>query len=124
MKKIELRPLGIAAILLLCAVLFGCKNKLKEGDVVEKWYEPKSEYMMMLPITISDGKNTITIYQYYWIEDNEDWVVKIKGTYKGKERTEMVYVSPQNYECLNVGSHIVIGKDCSLSDDNNNKTAR
>ena len=124
MKKIKVFQLGIAAILLLCAVLFGCKNKLKEGYVVDKWYEPESSYMIMIPITISDGKNRTTVYQYYWIEDNEDWGVKIKGIYKGDEKTERVYVSKQQYECLQTGSHLVIGKDCSFSDDNNNKTAR
>lgn len=125
MKKMRLLPSAVlAASLLLCAVMSGCKNKLKEGDVVEKWYEPESSYMMMIPITISDGKNTTTIYQSYWIDDKEDWCVKIKGIYKGEEKTEKVYVSKQQYECLQNGSHLVIGRDCSLSDDNNNKTAR
>lgn len=125
MKKLKIYSSAVLAVmLLLCAVLSGCKNVLKEGDVVEKWYKPTTKYMIYQPIIISDGKTTTTIPMYYWVTDNEDWCVKIKGTYKGKDKTETVYVSPQQYECLQVGNHLVLGKDCSLSDDNNTQVER
>lgn len=34
MKKIELRPIGIAAILLLCAVFSSCHHK-REGEIIK-----------------------------------------------------------------------------------------
>ena len=111
-------------ILLVCLSFVGCSNVLKEGDVVEKWHEPESVYTMLMPMTISDGKTTTTYMIPYIIQDNEDWVVKIKGTYKGEIKTEKVYVSPQQYQCLNIGSHLTIGKDCSLSDNNNIETEK
>lgn len=112
--------------LLIISILFlaGCANKLKEGYVIEKWHEPRTEYMMLMPMVISDGKSVTTIYTPYWIVDNEDWVVKIRGKYKGKVIEESVYVGEKQYECLSVSSHLKINEDCSTDDLNNTKTAQ
>jgi len=45
----------------------------------------------------------------------------IQKKYKNEERIEIIYVSQKQYECLSVGSHLKLTKDCSMSDENNHK---
>ena len=121
--KISTNRLSPAFASVLLAVVFLCGgcNKLKEGYVISKHYEPTTSYMMLMPMYISDGKSTTLIMIPYWITDYEDWVVTIEGKYNGEVRTEDVYVSQKQYECLQKGSHFKLGDDCSTTDDNNTK---
>lgn len=113
---------SVCLLAILCCVLCltSC-NKLEEGDVVEKWYEPTHTYVTLMPMEIPNGKTTTTIMIPYMITDYEDWCIKIKGKYKGKKRIETIYVSQKQYECLSIGSHFKLTDDCSMSDDNNHK---
>jgi hypothetical protein len=111
---------AMLAVVFLCG---GC-NRLKEGDVISKHYDPTNTYMMLMPMIISNGTSTTTIMIPYLITDYEDWVVEIEGTYNGEKRTEDVYVSQKKYECLQKGSHLKLGDDCSTEDDNNTKERR
>ena len=111
----------IASACLLGVLCLASCNKLEEGDVVEKWYEPARTYVAVMPMTILTGKSTTTIMVPYVVTDNEDWCVKIKGKYKGEERVEIVYISQKQYECVRTGSHLKLTDDCSTSDDNNHK---
>jgi hypothetical protein len=117
--KIQFSMLMCLFIIILFSVLClpSC-NKLKEGDVVAKWYEPKTTRISLMPMITSSGS---TIMIPYLMTDNEDYVVKIKAIYKDEERIETIYVSQKQYECLSVGSHFKLTEDCSTSDDNNQK---
>ncbi len=111
-------------ILYVVALLFcGC-NKLKEGKVLSKHYEPETQYMMLMPVCVSTGKSMITVMIPYWITDNEDWVVEIEGVHDGERVVESVYVSQKQYWCLREGSHLTLGDDCSEEDENNTKEER
>lgn len=111
-------------MVIFIAIAFISCNKLKEGEVIEKWYEPERTYVSLMPMYIGNGKTFTVIFIPYIITDNEDYVIKIKGKYKGKDRVETVYVNPKEYECLRTGDHFTIGKDCSLTDDNNTKVEK
>lgn len=119
--KLQISTSACLLAILCCVLCLSSCNKLEEGDVVEKWYEPTHTYVALMPTTISNGKTTSTIMIPYVITDYEDWVVKIKGKYKGEERTETIYVSQKQYECLSVGSHLKLNEDCSTADENNHK---
>lgn len=106
----------VAVVLCMFFTLAAC-NKLDKGTVTQKWYEPETIYVQYM--YIYNGKDMIMIP--YIVVDAEDYCVKIKGTYKGKERSETVYVPATTYDCLNIGSTLVVGKDCSFSDNNNTK---
>lgn len=104
--------------ILMCSAV-GCKNKLKEGNIVSKWYEPASTTVIVIPITMTDGKNTSVMMVPYFIIDNEDWVIKIQGKYNGKIIDENVYVSQKQFDCVSIGNHFILTKDCSTEDNNN-----
>ena len=107
--------------ILCCVLCLTSCNKLEEGVVVAKWYEPTHTYVALMPLVISNGKTTTTMMIPYVITDYEDWCVKIKGKYKDEERIETIYVSQKLYEYLSIGSHLKLTDDCSMSDDNNHK---
>jgi len=113
MKKIML--------LIVSLVLFiGC-NKLTEGYVIEKHYEPTTTSIMLLPMTISTGKTTTTVMIPHTIVDYEDYCVTIKGWHKDEERIETIYVTKSQYECLSMGDKLKVTEDCSYTDGNNEK---
>ena len=120
-KKLQFSTSAYLLAILCCVLCLSSCNKLEEGDVVEKWYEPTHTYVALMPLIISNGKTTTTMMIPYVITDYEDWCVKIKGKYKEEERIETIYVSRKQYECLSIGSHLKLTDDCSMSDDNNHK---
>jgi len=110
------RFLGI----LYCVFCFTSCNKLKEGIIIEKWYEPTRKYVSVMPI--STGKTIIMIP--YIITDYEDWCIKIKGKYKNEERIETIYVSQKLYENLKIGSNLKLNNDYYMLDNNNSEVPK
>jgi hypothetical protein len=110
---------------LLCAVLLSTScQKLKYGDIVEKWYEPANSYFMLMPMIISNGKTTSTIMIPYYIYDNEDWCIKVTGIgTKGDTITRTFYVDKITYDTLSVGNFICVDGKCD-EDENNTKVRK
>ena len=109
---------------LLCTVfLFTSCQKMKYGNIVEKWYEPENHYMMLMPMTISTGKSTTTMMIPYYIHDNEDWCIKVTGIgTKGDTITRTYYVDKMAFDTLSVGKFICVDGACD--DDENNTKVR
>lgn len=109
---------------LLCAVfLFTSCQKMKYGNVVEKWYEPECSYVMIRPMTISNGKTTTTMMIPYNIHDNEDYCIKVTGIgVKGDTITRTYYVDKMAFDTLSVGEFICVDGACD--DDENNTKVR
>lgn len=108
--------------LFICLILISC-NKLEEGTIIEKKYEPARTYVMLMPMIIFTGKSTTTIMIPYVIYDNEDFIIKVKGyDNEGKYREENFYISKIEYDKLNVGQYICVKGKCT--EDNNNKKVR
>ena len=96
---------------------------MKYGNVVEKWHEPESHYMMLMPMTISTGKSTTTMIIPYYIHDNEDWCIKVTGIgVKGDTITRTYYVDEMAFDTLSVGEFICVDGACD--DDENNTKVR
>lgn len=112
-----------AHALLICVILTGC-NRLEEGVVVDKHYEPTEQIVTILPLVMSTGTSVTTIMMPYTMIDNEDYVLHIKGVYKGKEVVEQVYTSKECYEQMRVGDRWTKTQYCSFSDNNNVKERR
>ena len=113
----------IFVIIIITITLFGC-SKIKEGQVIEKWYEPESMDLVLLPSTIINGKSTIIIMLPYYIYDGEDFCIKVKGiNNKGDEVIKNFYIAKESYDSLSVGQYICIDGDC-LDDDPTYKKVR
>lgn len=109
--------------LLGCVILLGC-NHLEEGTVVNKHYEPMEKDLVVMPLIMSNGETTTTMMIPYLVTDNEDYVLHIKGIYKGEEIIEQVYTSKECYENMQNGDSWTKTKYCSFSDNNNQKERR
>lgn len=109
--------------LLGCVILTGC-NHLEEGTVVNKHYEPMEQNLVVMPLIMSNGKTTTAMMIPYFVTDNEDYVLHIKGIYKGEEVIEQVYTSKECYEQMQNGDKWTKTQYCSFSDNNNQKERR
>lgn len=125
MKTFKITSIAaFASFLLLCAILQSCYQGLEYGTIVKKWYEPQRDYMMLMPRTISNGKTTMTTMTPYYINDNEDWCIKVTGIgTKGDTITRTYYVTPTAYDTLSIGKFICVDGACD-KDTNNVKKPR
>ena len=113
----------IFIIIIITILLYGC-NRIKEGQVIEKWHEPESMDLVLLPMTIINGKSTIVIMTPHYIYDGEDFCIKVKGiNKKGDEVIKKFYIEKESYDSLKVGQYICIDGDC-LDDDPTYKKVR
>ena len=119
-----MRKLRYIFYLVLSFVFISGCNHLEEGVIVGKHYEPMQQNMMMLPIVISTGKTTTTMMMPFFVTDNEDYVLHIKGIHKGEEIIEEVYTSKECYNRMQNGDSWTKTYYCSFSDDNNTKERR
>lgn len=123
MKNLKTKLSYAIYTVLACVLLASC-NHLEEGEVIGRHYEPTTQNMMILPMTISTGKTVSVIMIPYFVTDYEDYVLHIKGIHKGEEVTEEVYVTKECYNRLQNGGTWHKDNDCSFSDDNNTKERR
>jgi hypothetical protein len=107
--------------LLFSLFLLTSCQKMKCGNVVEKWHEPERIYIKFMPLTISNGKFITTTMVPYRIHDNEDWCVKVTSIdVNGDTITKKYYVDEIAYDTLPVGKFICLG-GASDEDTNNQK---
>ena len=106
-------------VLIFIIIISVSCQKLKYGNVVEKWHEPYRQYLMFMPI--STGKTTMMIP--YFIHDNEDWCIRVQGvTAKGKIITRKYYLDKLTYDKMMVGKTVCVDGECD--DDTNNIKVR
>ena len=107
----------IVFILSIAVLMISC-NKIMEGEIIEKWHEDESMTLMLIPQKV--GK--VTIMQQYWVHDDEDFCVKIKGlNQKGKIKTKVLYLDKEIWSNVEVGENIVI-QDDNWTQDEDEKT--
>ena len=123
MKNLKTKLSYALYTVLACVLLISC-NHLEEGIVVGRHYEPTEQNMVIMPLIMSNGKTTTTMMIPYFVTDYEDYVLHIKGVYKGEEVIEQVYVTKDCYERLQNGGTWYKDDSCSFSDDNNTKERR
>lgn len=106
-------------IITLMAAFVSCQ-KMKYGNIEERWYEPSRTYTMFMPV--STGK--IVVMVPYTVYDNADWCILVKGVgEKGDTITRTYYVTPEAYDTLTIGKFICIDGNCD-EDLNNTKKSQ
>lgn len=89
-----------------------CCNKLDEGRIIAKHYEPENTYLYMYPVYTSDGKDMhLSHFIPIYMVDDEDWMIDIIGSYKGEVKRETYYVSQEQYDSLKIGQ-VFCTKNC------------
>lgn len=105
------------ATVVILSTLVGCGNGLKEGTVVEKWYEPERTWIMIIPIIISNGKTSFPIFVPMYYKDDEDFCIKIVGHNKeGKQVYRTFYLSEAAWKPIKYGDYFVLDKNAETSD--------
>lgn len=113
-------------IVLLGIVCLASCNKLHDGTVIKMHIEPERTYTYLMPIYHRIGKVTTVTYIPIIRHDDEDYVITIDGFTEEdhEERIEDFYVSKAKYECIKVGDHFYIDKDCSDSPNDDVEVSR
>jgi len=106
--------------LLLVIFLTGCEG-LKEGEIVNKWYEPENTRTVLLPVMITSGKMTMTMMVPHRVVDGEDFCIEIKGYIDDKEVTKTFYLTKERWDTLQRGQLFCVDGDCNKNDFTYNK---
>lgn len=110
-------------LLLVSIVMFSSCDKLTEGTVINKWYEPSSVSVVMMPVTTMCGKVPVTTMIPYTIYDSEDWCMKVEGENQDGEIIQKTfYITEQQYNDIKVGQFVNVENGCD--EDQNNKKER
>ena len=98
LKKILL----IAIIACLVISLSACKSDIVEGTVIEKYYEPPSTYVTVVPMIVN-GTTIVTPYPHY---RSAQYVLKLSCAQNdGTDAIIIVSVSPEEYDEIGVGDY-------------------
>ena len=107
MKKI----IGALICLLLVVSICGCSNVITEGEVYKKEYREEHTTVMMLPLVISNGKTTTTTMIPYLVHYPDRYVIFIKAYQDEEWKTEVFYVSKENYDNINIGDMFIYDEE-------------
>lgn len=99
-----MRLLCLLLLLVLIFTLCACGYTITEGEVYEKEHRAAFTSTTVLPMAISNGKTTTTVFIPYIIHYPERWVIHIKCFNGEKWLTEDFYVSKEVYDSIEIGS--------------------
>lgn len=88
-------------IFMYLVILLGC-NKLNEGYVIKKIYEPKRTYI------IPEYNVVLNIMETKIKCDDEDWYLVIEGIIEQDTLTRTICVNHETYEQYNIGDYLVL----------------
>ena len=104
---------GFFAYVLLAVALSACGHSIHEGEIIEKYYEPKRTYTYTTYMYVGN----MMIPQIHTGYDDEDWIIVVKGV-NGKDTiTEGFYIDEANWKCVNVGNIFNYSIPCTTDDD-------
>lgn len=109
MKKIIL----IVIILLIAILLTGCSQEIRDGEVYNKEFKEAYTQVVMIPMTIYNGKTSTTMiipYTYYY---PDRYIIYIKKFEDNEWKIADYYVTKEIYETINIGDQFeyVEGRD-------------
>lgn len=93
-------------LLFLAALFFASCEQIKEGNVIERWYEPGHTYTSYHHQQI--GKTSISTPVTHYVDDY--YIVKIKGRLNGKPDTRDVYLTEYEYNRCRIGDHLKVAE--------------
>lgn len=101
-------------ILLLTILLSSC-DRIKEGTVIDKVYEPERYYTMMVPHVYRAGKTTYTTFSYIPMYDDPDYRIEIEGyNKKHKLQDRWIYVEKEMFDTIRTGDWYCIDNRCHV----------
>ena len=113
MKKIICAWICIIMLFFLC----GCSNEITEGEVCKKEYREAHTTVMLLPLTIFNGKTTISIMQHYTVHYPDRYVIFIKAYQDEEWKTADFYVSKETYDTIKIGDMFLYSEERGDSQD-------
>lgn len=103
---------AVLAVVLLLSIS-ACRSKITSGEVVEKNFTPAHREVRLIPIFISNGKNSSTrlvpfVYHY---SDRWDVTIAAWDEKEKKMQTATYRVTEEVYEAVEIGAEFVYDKD-------------
>lgn len=95
----------------LLALVIGCEPSLKEGEIYSKRFHPAHTDMILMPVTMSDGKTSSTTLVPMFFYYPDSYSVDIKK-FNGKKWVKAIWwVDRYTYEQIVVGGYFKAKKD-------------
>jgi hypothetical protein len=92
------RLLNLFLLAGLIVALVGCAPAITSGTITAKEHDPESRTLHFIPTKIGN----VTVFNYYWIVDDEDWMVTITEG----ELEATFYIEESEWNDLKIGDHV------------------
>lgn len=92
--------------LALLIFLFGCSQKITYGEIYKMEYQPEMTTTVIMPMIISDGKTTNTIYipmTYHYPDRYVIYIQSFEVNDNGERETSVYYTTKEVYEQCKIG---------------------
>lgn len=104
----------LATLLISTVLLTGCGQKITEGEIYKKEYQPEEMITIITPMVHTNGKTSYTTYipiVSYYPERWCVWIKAIKKNSDGKYETAKYYTTKEVYESCDIGDMFSYKKD-------------
>lgn len=105
---------SIVAVLALC--LAACSPEITKGEVVKKEFSPAHTNIVMVPITVSNGKTSTTTFVPFTYYYPDSYYITISAFVDGEKKTATFRVTKEVYEDTKMNAEFVYTKDMEPSD--------
>lgn len=99
-------------VILMVAAITACSPKIKEGEVVAKEFTPQHTMMILMPVTVSTGKTTITnmIPMLFFFPDS--YRIDIRKFEGGEWIEASWWTDRATYDQVVVGGYFIADEEC------------
>jgi len=119
---ITLIGLMIGVALIVTAVIVSMGNRITDGEVYQKLYEPERRWTTQSSIAVGTDPPVYVPMTHHHFDD-EDWIIWIRNTGEdNKERTRKLYVSNAVYTSLEIGDWYNYSATSASANDPETKT--
>jgi len=84
---------------ILAVLISSCKNSIKKGEIIEKYYEPPRYYNRTDLIMLGKMMTTKTTPVY----DDEDWIIVVKGVNDQDTLVQNFLINKSDWQHVSVG---------------------
>ena len=107
------RKIILIFMVFIILISVGCTAKITEGEVIEKEFTPAHNTLMVLPLTVFNGKTTTVISVPYMYHYSDKWEITIQDWDKKENKmvTATYRVTEEVYNVVEIGDGFIYDEE-------------
>ena len=115
------RIITLCLIFMMMLTMFAC-SKITSGEVYNKEFRPEHTQLLILPLSIYNGKSSTIIMVPYYIYYPDTYVISIKKMVNNEWKTADYYTDKETFDKTEIGYMFQYDKTRDLQEEPCTKT--